>query len=128
VNLLDDDGRKTGLWEETDPHGGSISGHYLAGERTGLWRHYFQDGALRSESHYDAGALSGDCIWYRQTGGLLQMGGFLRGDKHGRWKRWTKDGVIIDEGTFERGAKSGPWTYYAPDGSIKRTTNHRGKG
>lgn len=127
MNLLDQQGRKTGLWEESDPHGGMISGHYLAGERTGLWRHYFRDGALRSESHYDCGELSGDCIWFRQTGGLLQKGEFLRGDKHGLWQRWTTSGVPIDAGTFDRGTKSGPWTYFAPDGSIRRTTNHRGK-
>lgn len=126
MNLLDENGRKTALWEESDPHGGGISGYYIAGERSGLWRHYFQDGALRSEAHYEDGKLNGDCIWYRQTGGLLQKGGFLSGDKHGLWQRWTKSGVPIDEGTFDRGVKSGLWTYYNQDGSIKKTTKHRG--
>jgi antitoxin component YwqK of YwqJK toxin-antitoxin module len=128
VNLLDQEGSKTGLWDEADPHGGVISGHYVAGERTGLWRHYFRNGALRSEFRYDGGVLNGDCTWYRQTGGLLQKGGFLDGDKHGFWQRWTSSGVLIDEGTFDRGVKFGLWTYYSPDGSIKKTTNHHGKG
>lgn len=116
----------TGRWEESDPHGGITSGVYIAGERSGLWRHYFLDGALRSEFHYDHGVLNGDCIWHRQTGGLLQKGGFLNGDKHGIWQRWSKSGEPIDEGAFDRGVKSGLWTYYNPDGSIKKTTNHRG--
>lgn len=127
MNLIDDDGRKTGPWEEPDPNGGTTSGHYIDGQRSGIWRHYFRDGALRSEAHYEHGELNGDCIWYRQTGGLLQKGGFVNGDKHGVWQRWTKDGAPIDEGTFDRGVKSGEWTYYAPDGTVKKTTNHRGR-
>jgi antitoxin component YwqK of YwqJK toxin-antitoxin module len=125
MNQFDEDGRKTGQWEEPDPHGGTVRGHYLAGERTGLWQHHFRDGALRSEFHYDHGELNGDCVWYRQTGGLLQKGGFLDGEKHGRWQRWTNTGAPLDEGTFERGVKSGPWITYSVDGSVKKTTNHR---
>lgn len=128
MNLLDSEGRKTGAWEEPDPHGGVVAGDYVAGERSGLWRHYFRDGRVRSECHYENGVLSGDCVWYRQTGGLLQRGGFLDGEKHGLWQRWTAAGVPIDEGTFDRGAKSGAWTYFAADGSVKKTTTHRVTG
>jgi antitoxin component YwqK of YwqJK toxin-antitoxin module len=127
VNQFDEEGRKTGRWEEADPHGGTVSGHYLAGERTGLWQHRFADGELRSEFRYEAGELNGDSIWYRQTGGLLQKGGFLNGEKHGRWQRWTAAGVPLDEGTFDHGVKSGPWTSFSPDGSIKKTVNHRAR-
>jgi len=126
-NSVDGQGRKSGFWEEDDPHGGIISGNYLDGEREGLWKHHFRDGSVRSECHYESGALTGECIWYRQSGGLLQKGGFLDGEKHGFWQRWTTTGTLIDEGPFDRGAKSGTWTYYAPDGSVKKTTNHRGR-
>lgn len=124
---LDDEGRKTGFWEESDPHGGIISGEYVAGERHGMWRHHFRDGSVRAEFHYEHGQQTGECVWSRQGGGLLQTGGFLDGEKHGAWKRWTSAGVLVDEGHFDRGAKSGTWTYYAPDGGIKKTTNHRGR-
>lgn len=127
MNEHDGAGRKTGFWEEPDPHGGMISGDYLAGRREGLWRHRFADGAVRSESHYVDGELNGDCVWYRQTGGLLQKGGFLRDEKHGFWQRWSAAGALIDEGQFDRGAKSGTWTSYNPDGSVKKTTNHRSR-
>lgn len=123
----DDAGRKTGLWEEADSHGGMIFGDYNADKREGVWRHLFADGALRSESHYEGGALNGDCVWYRQTGGLLQKGAFRHDEKHGLWQRWTKTGALIDEGEFDRGTKSGTWTYYNADGSVKKTTNHRGR-
>jgi len=124
-NRLDDAGRKVGIWEEEDPHGGMTTGEYVDGERSGRWLHHFRDGAVRSDCHYDRGVLQGDCVWYRQTGGLLQKGGFLDGEKHGFWQKWTNAGVLIDEGSFDRGKKSGPWTYYASDGSVKKTSNHR---
>jgi antitoxin component YwqK of YwqJK toxin-antitoxin module len=124
---LDDEGRKTGSWEEPDPHGGIISGDYVAGERHGMWRHHFTDGSVRSECHYVHGALTGECVWFRQGGALLQTGAFLDGEKQGLWKRWTSAGILIDEGHFDRGAKSGTWTHYAPDCSITKITAHRGK-
>jgi len=125
VNEFDGDGRKTGTWEEDDPHGGMISGTYVEGQREGLWVHHFTDGAVRSECHYDHGELTGDCVWFRQTGGLLQKGSFLNGEKHGFWQRWSNTGALLDEGSFERGAKVGTWTQYAPDGAVRKTTTHR---
>lgn len=125
---LDAEGRRTGFWEEPDPHGGGISGDYVDGKRSGLWRHRFGDGAVRSEMRYDGGELSGECVWYRKGGGLLQRGGFLAGEKHGFWQRFTSEGTPIDEGEFDRGTKSGKWTYFNPDGSVRKVTAHRGRG
>jgi len=34
---------------------------------------------------------------------------------------------LIDEGDFDRGAKSGVWTCFHPDGSVNKTTAHRGR-
>ncbi len=120
-------GRKQGHWQEEDPHGGMIEGEYVDDKRHGLWTHHFTDGGVRSQCHYEAHALSGEAIWYRQGGGLMQKGGFLRDEKHGYWQRWTATGALIDEGTWEHGTKTGEWTYYNPDGSVKKKTTHRSK-
>ena len=125
MNGFDAEGRKTGPWQEDDPHGGVITGSYLAGERQGAWLHHFRDGAVRSECHYDAGKLTGECVWYRQTGGLLQKGAFLDDEKHGFWQRFTAAGALLDEGAFDRGRKTGIWTQYAADGTVTKVTNHR---
>jgi antitoxin component YwqK of YwqJK toxin-antitoxin module len=125
-NREDARGRRTGRWEERDPHGGTIVGDYVEGERAGEWTHYFADGRVRSVSQYVAGSLTGPATWYRATGGLLQRGGFLDGEKHGFWQRWDAAGAIIDEGEFDRGSKTGRWTYFNADETVKRTTLHRG--
>lgn len=78
-------------------------------------------------SRYVAGSLTGPVTWYRATGGLLQRGGFLDGEKHGFWQRWNAAGAIIDEGAFDHGSKTGSWTFLNLDGTVKRTTLHRGK-
>ena len=126
-NESDEQGRKVGMWTESDPHGGVMVGEYLDGKRHGVWRHLFADGSVRSEGSYDSGVVDGDWTWYRSTGGLLQRGGFLGSEKHGLWERWDAEGNLIDSGTWDRGRKTGEWTYYNPDGSIKRTTKHRPK-
>ena len=122
----DAQGRRHGPWREFDPHGGDIAGEYVHGVRNGAWRHYFADGRVRSEMHYEGGELTGPATWHRATGGLLQRGAFLDGKKHGRWTRWNAAGTLIDEGEFVRGVKTGEWTYYHPDGTVKKVTQHRG--
>ncbi|MBK8461858.1 toxin-antitoxin system YwqK family antitoxin [Propionicicella superfundia] len=104
-NGHDDQGRKTGLWSEADPHGGTITGEYVEDERHGVWRHYFANGTLRSEGEYRRGALHGAWTWYRANGGLLQRGGFLEDQKHGLWERWSADGSPLDATQWDRGKK-----------------------
>ncbi|MEP6478369.1 MAG: hypothetical protein ABJB03_03175 [Rhodoglobus sp.] len=125
MNALDAAGLKTGPWQEPDPHGGTVAGNYVAGQKHGAWVHHFADGRVRSEFRYDAGKLTGECTWYRATGGLLQKGGFLNDEKHGFWQRWTAAGDLLDEGNFDHGKKTGEWVVYNPDGSAKKRTNHR---
>jgi antitoxin component YwqK of YwqJK toxin-antitoxin module len=104
-NGHDDEGRKTGRWSETDPHGGIVTGEYVEGERQGIWRHYFANGMLRSEGAYERGKLHGPWVWYRATGGLLQRGGFFEDQKHGLWERWNADGSPLDTTEWDRGKK-----------------------
>lgn len=124
MNQLDKHGLKAGRWEEPDPHGGIVTGSYIADERQGKWVHKFADGRVRSAFHYDTGKLTGECTWYRATGGLLQKGTFLNDLKHGLWQRWTAAGDLLDEGHFDRGTKIGEWIVYNPDGSVKKRSNH----
>ena len=102
-----------------------MRGSYVAGQRQGEWIHTFADGRVRSECHYDAGKLTGECTWYRATGGLLQKGGFLDDEKHGFWQRWSAAGNLLDEGTFDRGHKTGEWIAYNADGTVRKRTTHR---
>lgn len=124
---MSDSGNDSALHREPDEHRGYTEGALDAeGRRTGLWRHYATDGRLRSEFHYLDGALHGDAVWYRANGELLQRGGFDRDEKHGVWRRWTAAGDPLDEGAFDHGRKVGPWVVFHPDGTVKKTTNHKG--
>ena len=127
MNETDAAGNRTGPWQEPDPHGGTIAGEYVAGQREGRWVHRFADGRVRSEMEYVGGELTGPVTWYRSAGVLLQKGACVGDEKHGFWQRWTAAGVLIDEGEFDHGTKTGEWVYYAPDGSVKKRTVHRGR-
>ncbi|SDD36684.1 toxin-antitoxin system YwqK family antitoxin [Glycomyces harbinensis] len=124
-NALDDRGRKTGPWAERDAHGGFMTGEYVEGVREGVWRHFADDGRLRSVGPFEAGAVHGHWNWWRANGERLQSGGFDREEKHGLWERWTAEGVLIDRGEYDHGKKVGEWTVYNPDGSVEKTTKHR---
>jgi len=126
-NAFDSAGRKVGDWSEPDAHGGVMVGEYVDGDRQGLWRHFFADGRLRSQGEYRNGALHGKWTWYRAAGGMLQRGGFFEGEKHGRWERWTAEQTLIDSGDWSHGKKIGDWISYNPDGTVRRTTHHRGR-
>jgi antitoxin component YwqK of YwqJK toxin-antitoxin module len=124
-NALDDEGRKTGQWSERDTHGGFMVGQYVAGRREGVWRHYADDGGLRSEGGYSDGLVHGRWTWWRANGQLLQRGGFDREKRDGRWERWTAEGAPLDSGHYDQDKKVGEWHQYHPDGTVRKTTNHR---
>lgn len=107
-NALDAQGRKDGPWSEADPHGGTMSGEYVHGDRVGHWQHRAGDGRLRSEGGYADSELHGAWTWYRANGTLLQKGGFDHGVKHGVWERWHKDGNLHDTTTWNLGRKQSP--------------------
>lgn len=125
-NTLDDQGRKTGRWTESDSHGGMMVGDYIDGQRHGICRHYSLDGRLRSEGPYEHGVLHGTWIWYRANGALLQRGHIDNDVKHGRWERWDARGRPLDAGDYDQGRKSGEWTTCNPDGTVKAVKRHGG--
>ena len=67
MNETDAAGRRTGAWEEPDPHGGTMHGEYVDGQRHGRWEHRFVDGRVRSEMTYEAGAIAGPVTWSKQS-------------------------------------------------------------
>ena len=107
-NSFDAEGRKSGRWSEPDPHGGTMTGEYLDGDRVGHWCHFAGDGRLRSEGGYDGGELHGVWTWYRASGVLLQRGAFDHGTKDGAWERWDAQGDHLDTTWWKQGRKHKP--------------------
>jgi antitoxin component YwqK of YwqJK toxin-antitoxin module len=71
---------------------------YLASDgqrwiRHGLFRAYYEDGALASEGHYE------------------------HGKEHGLWRDFHPNGQVAAEGHYEHGAKSGAWKFWNSDGA-----------
>jgi len=126
-DITDGEGRRQGLWTDADAHGGVMIGDYVDGVRQGEWRHYSADGRLRSRGHYDDGQLDGEWTWYRANGRVMQTGGFRRGSKHGIWERWNDAGEPLDRGRYDDGRKAGTWETFHPDGSVRKTTEHRSR-
>lgn len=124
-NERDEQQRKQGLWTDKDTHGGVMIGTYVDDVRHGKWRHYSDDGRLRSEGEFLDGQLHGQWVWYRTNEKMMQRGEFLHGEKHGTWERWNAKGQPMDRGDYNGGKKVGTWEQYSPDGTVKKTTQHR---
>ena len=56
------------------------------GNRTGLWRGYWDNGKLDYEGNYIAGKATGLWRGYYDNGKLMYEGNYINGLKHGIWK------------------------------------------
>jgi antitoxin component YwqK of YwqJK toxin-antitoxin module len=63
--------------------------------RHGLFVAYSEDGAVRSEGHYEHGL------------------------EHGEWKDFHPNGQIAAHGRYERGKEVGDWQFWKPDGTLE---------
>jgi antitoxin component YwqK of YwqJK toxin-antitoxin module len=127
-NRLDDQGRRTGTWEETFADG-TLSGivEYLDGEKHGTCTYWYRSGQLKATGAMERGRFTGHWEWWRENGQPLQRGEFVDGEQHGLWQRHHDNGRLWDEGHWDHGTRSGPWRYYDTEGELVRKTNHRGR-
>ena len=42
----------------------------------------------KAEGQFADGQFTGDWVWWRENGELLQKGAFVNGQQHGYWQRW----------------------------------------
>ena len=70
------------------------------GQRTGLWKVYFEDGTLWSEGEYVDGKRNGTAKNYYPNGKLRYEGMFKQDQKIGRWKFYNEQGQLIEEKDF----------------------------
>ena len=88
-------GLESGPWVETYDDGGSGSGEYRAGKRSGEWTYWTEEGRVQ------------------------QQGAYEDGERSGRWIEWYEDGVTLrSEVSWERGKKSGAAVYRNRDGTV----------
>lgn len=109
---------------------GSLSGrgdYDSDGKRHGPWEFWYANGQKKADCTYDAHRLDGASTFWHPNGELLQRGAFDLNTQIGHWERWFDNGQLRDVGDYDsQGKRIGEWKTYDRDGTLKKTTQHRG--
>lgn len=140
------DGEVTG-WFSKDHK--QLEGFIEKGQKSGIWKLYFESGKLRKQtaySHnvedgeetfwfenghvekkgtYSEGKLSGKYTWYYENGQKKQEGFFAAGDQDSTWSEWYENGKQKMTGHYSNLVKNGEWTFWDEQGNITTQKNYQ---
>jgi len=129
LNRLDDLGRKEGWWQLLAPlpekvgyAAGAVveEGRYTDNKRTGIWRHYWPNGKVKSEITYAKGLPRGSYITYFEDGTKEEQGAWDLDRNTGTFKRWHPNGRLSQEFIFDQyGTRDGEQKYYHENGQLE---------
>jgi len=91
--------------------------HFQDGEPVGRWVSWYENGELRSESFFGTEELK-PMTWWHETGEVSTRGMARNGLREGLWTSWYPDGAKKWEGRYVAGMREGEWIFWNPDGSI----------
>jgi len=67
-------------------------GEFSNGRKIGLWKTWYNNGTLCTETHWKSGKLRGKFIAYNEKGEMIEKGSYADNKKQGRWINYkTKD-------------------------------------
>ncbi|MDO6429392.1 hypothetical protein Q4E93_02250 [Flavitalea sp. BT771] len=119
-----------------------VEGFVDKGQRTGIWKLYFESGKIKKQtsySHnvedgeetfwfengniekkgtYSEGKLHGKYTWYYENGQKKQEGFFTDGSQDSTWREWYETGKQKMTGQFTQFEKNGDWTFWDEQGNI----------
>ncbi|MFP9100761.1 toxin-antitoxin system YwqK family antitoxin [Flavobacterium sp. RHBU_24] len=76
------------------------SGKFKNGLKEGLWKNWYEDGTLQSETYWDGGLKDGDYYLYDPAGVLVEKGSYNNNAKNGRWINYiSKDTLKYHNGS-----------------------------
>src|SRR5690606_18169704 len=142
--------KETGFfdWDKQDS---SFAAYYLPGNikergsfdqgyKTGLWKYWYPDSALKMEENYvgrdsvlllnfwneDGKQLikdgTGELLDLYETGILKTRESYTDGYMTGKSETWYADGTKRTVGYYLKGKKDSIWTYYLQSGGVYKTT------
>jgi len=115
--IITEAGEKTGSWKEFYDNGVlKGEGFYDDDTRVGPWTFFHRNGEVEQQGTYDSiGRSEGVWNWYYASGILHRKESFKNGLADGLLTEYDNLGNIITEGTFWRGQEDGSWFYEMGD-------------
>lgn len=144
---LDEQGRKTGVWETYYPEGGIESrgpysmdlkqgewiyffpdstleqkGKYDQDLPDGVWKWYFRGELLKKQETYRKGLAWGESVEYDSLGRVVARGSYFEGQRDGRWIFEMNDHKEI--GRYRDGLRTGEWKFFYSNGDLQFVGNY----
>ncbi|NBQ46901.1 MAG: hypothetical protein EBU33_00380 [Sphingobacteriia bacterium] len=108
---------RVGVWSEYH-YTGEFKGRglYKEGNRVGNWEFFYAGGKLEQKGTYDKkGRAQGVWKWYYESGALIREESYINGKREGEMKDYDEEGKIILQGSYVDNMKEGKWTYQTAD-------------
>lgn len=96
------DGQEDGEWYY-QIEGYREEGKYADGRRTGIWKHYYDNGNLAFEGNFEDGQPDGIHKFYWENANLKRMGSYIMGLKNGEWNSFYPDGTLFVTTLYKNG-------------------------
>jgi antitoxin component YwqK of YwqJK toxin-antitoxin module len=115
---------------EQKDEAGRVIERYAIDKKTqlkdGLHETFYPTGSKSEASHYKAGVLTGEQIFYYQNGQIQEMRQFdANGSFSGPYKSYHESGQLKSEGQYVNGAMEGKWKFFYRTGNIKEIVHFR---
>ncbi len=133
LNRIDANGQRQGYWiikgymVEENGFGANSTveeGHYINGNKEGLWKRYYPSGSLRNEITYRGDAPFGAYTIYYPNGQVEEKSAWHRNKNVGEFTRFYEDGTPQQEFYFaDNGKRNGIQRYYHENGQLALEVN-----
>ncbi|MDY0343900.1 MAG: toxin-antitoxin system YwqK family antitoxin [Lentimicrobium sp.] len=149
LNQMDENGRRQGAWQKTDPLGRLIyKGNFENDKPQGTFIYFDTTGKVKAETRYSANGNEAFTTSYYPNGRKMSEGLYLNEKREGEWKFFNQDtiliseehyengqgvgvwknfyqnGALLEEITYKNGVKDGPWKQYYYDGPLKLSAKY----
>ncbi len=136
LNFTDANDKKQGKWiiyGKTNHKPGFTDdqkeeeGIYVDGKKTGIWKEYYPNNALKSKITYENGRPNGYAIMYHDNGKIKEEGLWQMARWVGDYKLYYDNGQVQQEFKFTAGGKrEGEQKYYYENGQVMIEGNWAG--
>ena len=114
--LIDKNGQKTGIWKFYFQTGEKkAEGNYVNGKRTGKWTFYYVNGEVEQKGSYKNGKTTDIWQWFYENGKILREGTYEDGKEQGYYCELSEIGDTISYGNYSEGMKIGNWYLHVND-------------
>jgi antitoxin component YwqK of YwqJK toxin-antitoxin module/CHAT domain-containing protein len=114
-------GLKEGQWVYRFENTGKVktTGAFLADEREGEWKYFYEDGTPSGIENFSKGVLNGAVINNYSNGNISDQGTYVEGKLGGFRQEYYESGKIKIEANYKDGVKEGPYKEFFENGTVK---------